>query len=50
MKALLIRFLRHLLRWLEPSVFFNEDASRQIDSLTVEIERLRNEKAGNSDE
>ncbi|MSQ54908.1 MAG: hypothetical protein EXR31_06025 [Betaproteobacteria bacterium] len=39
------RVQRWLCRVLCPSEFFNADASREIDRLTVEVERLRAKSA-----
>lgn len=41
MRALLIRLTRRFLLRLDPSAFFNEDASLALDRAHVEIERLR---------
>lgn len=46
MRALAIGITRGFLRWLDPTTFYNEDASREIDRLTVEVEALREQLQG----
>ena len=45
-KRAAVHFLRRLLRWLDPSTFFNEDASREIDRLLIENDALRERLGG----
>jgi hypothetical protein len=41
MRSIATRITRRFLRWLDPTTFYNSDASLEIDRLTVENERLQ---------